>query len=636
MCGICGITDFGRPPEHGTVERMTEVLEHRGPDDSGLDTLGATVLGFRRLSIIDLEASHQPLSNEDDSIWLVFNGEIYNFRELRRTLEARGHRFKTGGDGEAIVHAYEEYGLEFVEHLNGMFAVGIWDQREQRLVLARDRLGIKPLYYAMRRDSLAFASETKALLEWEGTDRELDLLAVAGYMNYSSVPGELTCFRGVRRLLPGHLATFGEGGFSIRRYWDIDPTAGVEAAPDELLDRIEETLRDSVRLRMISDVPFGVFLSGGVDSSLVAALMAGLSEQPVESFSIGYDREGGFLNELEFSRRVAERHSMSRHELILRGDDLLRDLDRVIWHLDEPCGDPAAFLTLALSRFSREHVTVVLSGLGGDELFAGYRRYLGIQWQDRYQKIPRVLRERVIRPTLSRLPVSRTNRWLNYVRVAQKFVDNAAPDPKSHWGNIVSYLPHRSAPIFAGDLTQVMRENYTSQAFEEYWKRASLLPTPIDRVMYMDLKMYMVDQLLALQDKMSMAVSQEARVPLLDHRLVELAFSIPIAAKLSGGLKGLLKKLAERHVPRDCIYREKKGFVAPVGSWLKGPLREQVHDLLDPRRVRNRGIFAPEFVDWLLREFYGGSKDLTIQLYQVFLLERWMELFVDRTREVPA
>ena len=238
----------------------------------------------------------------------------------------------------------------------------------------------------------------------------------------------------------------------------------------------------------------------------------------------------------------------------------------------------------------------------------------------------------IARPT----GVSRTNRWLDYVRVAQKFVDNAAPDLESHWGNIVSYLPQRPAPIFAGDLTQVMRESYTSHAFEEYWKRAALLPTPIDQVMYMDLKMYMVDQLLALQDKMSMAVSQEARVPLLDHRLVELAFSIPISAKLSGGLKGLLKKLAERHVPRDCIYREKKGFAAPVGSWLKGPLREQVHDLLNPRRVRDRGIFAPEFVDWLLREFYDGSKDLTIQLYQVFLLERWMELFVDRAREVPA
>ena len=321
---------------------------------------------------------------------------------------------------------------------------------------------------------------------------------------------------------------------------------------------------------------------------------------------------------------------MDHHDLVLDAGDLLDDIERVAWHLDEPCGDPAAFLTLALSRFTRRHVTVALSGLGADEIFCGYRRYLGIDWQRRYMRLPRLVRERVIRPLVDLLPEGRTSRLGDLGRLAKKFVNSVGEDAKTTWSRTVSYLPRYDGPMFAGLHERTRRENYTSEFFEEFWAHVSHIPDPVDRVMYVDMKMYMVDQLLLLQDKMSMAVSLEARVPYLDHRLVELAATIPVAMKLAGNEpKAILKKLAERHVPRECIYRSKQGFVAPVETWLRGPLRDRLHDALTPRRVRERGLFQVDFIEWLKRQFYENGRDLSVQLYQVFLLEVWMTLFLD-------
>jgi asparagine synthase (glutamine-hydrolysing) len=385
-------------------------------------------------------------------------------------------------------------------------------------------------------------------------------------------------------------------------------------------------------------VPFGAFLSGGVDSSLIAALMAQESSKPVEAFSIGYGREGALMNELPYARAVASRWAMNHHELILDSEDLLRDIDRVAWHLDEPCGDPAAFLTLALSRFARERVTVALSGLGADELFAGYRRYLSLVWRERWLTLPAALRDGVVRPLLARLPESRTGRLSNYVRMARKFTESVDADARTAWARTVSYLPDYAGPIFEGELAGATRESFACAAFEQTWARTAGFPTAMDRGMYMDLRMYMADQLLLLQDKMSMAVSLEARVPFLDYRLVEMAASVPARAKLERGtLKAPLKRLAERYVPRECVWREKKGFVAPVEAWLRGPLREQVRDALAPRRVRERGLFQPPFVEWMLHAFYEEQRDLSLQLYQAFLLEKWFALFVDpAVPEPPA
>jgi asparagine synthase (glutamine-hydrolysing) len=630
MCGICGIVDFHEPVERESIERMTDVMVHRGPDDSGIEMHHPAALGFRRLSIIDLAGSHQPMSNEDDSVWLLFNGEIYNFQENREKLLARGHQFKTTGDSETILHLYEDYGLDFVQHLNGMFAIALWDKKRRRLVLARDRLGIKPVYYALQGGRLIFGSETKVILRAPGLATTLDREALAGYMNYTSVPGEQTCFHEIRRLLPGHLAVFDRNGLTTQQYWDVDYTRQRVRNEGELLEQVEQTLRDAVRIRMVSDVPLGAFLSGGVDSSLIAAMMAEFSSQPVQAFSIGYGREGAFMNELEYSKAVAERYAMNHRSLILDSEDLLRDIERVVWHLDEPNGDPAAFLTLALSEFTRKHVTVSLSGLGADELFAGYRRYLALQWQDKYLKLPGALRNGLIRPAVRLVPEARGQRWLNYARIARKFVDSVDGDLRTSWANTVSYLPLYDGPLFQHDLAGFDRANFRSAAFGEYWRRTERFPSAVDRALYMDMKMYMQDQLLMLQDKMSMAVSLEARVPFLDYRLVELAASIPASTKIAGGtLKAILKKIAEKYIPANCIYRPKKGFVAPVEAWLKGPLRAQVHDLLTPRRVRERGVFEPDFVEWMKGEFYERGRDLTMQLYQAFLMEIWFQLYVD-------
>lgn len=646
MCGICGIVDFIAPVVRDDVERMTDQLGHRGPDDIGLELRGAAGLGFRRLSIIDLVGSHQPMSNEDGTLWLVFNGEIYNFEPLRAMLVARGHRFRTSGDGETVLHLYEEYGVDFVHHLNGMFAIALWDQRRRRLVLARDRLGVKPVYYALSptRDRLAFASETKALLELPWITRTLDPDALTAFMNFSSVPGEMTCFREIRKLLPGHIATFQSGRFETREYWDVDfHKQRTWASEDEVLDAMDELVRDSVRLRLLSDVPLGVFLSGGVDSGVVAAIAAQLSDGPVEAFSVGYGSGGAFMDELPYARAVAERYGMHHNTLIVEPDQLLSQFERVTWFLDEPCGDPAAFLTLALSEFARTRVTTSLSGLGGDELFGGYRRYLAAKYQRNYLRVPGFLREGVVRPVFARLPEGQTGRALNGLRLARKFVRSVGTDQKTTWARTTSYIPAYPGPVFAGAMEHVTRDSFEESSFERNWERSSALKNPVDRAMYMDIKMYLPDQLLLLQDKMSMAVSLEAREPLLDYRLVELAATIPAGLKIRGGtLKAIFKRLAERYLPAACIYREKKGFAPPLQAWLRGPLRELVYDMLTPERVHARGVFQVAFVEWLKRQVYREGRDLSTELYQVLLLEQWMRLYVDESgprfpeRRLPA
>lgn len=637
MCGICGIVDLDRHVTRDQIAGMTAELRHRGPDDEGIEVSRHAGLGFRRLSIIDIAGSHQPMSNEDGSLWMVFNGEIYNYRSLRAELLGKGHRFKSAGDGETILHLYEDLGLEFVSRLNGMFSIALWDANKERLVLARDRLGIKPLYYRADGRSICFASETKAILSAISSTPRLDMAAMAAYMNYSSIPGWRTCFEGIRKMLPGQIATFDNAGFREHTYWDISFGAQRDWPRGELLEALDELLRDAVRLQMISDVPLGVFLSGGVDSSLIASMMARESSGPVRAFTIGFGKEGAFLDETHHARTVASKFGMEHHELVLDHKNLLDDIERVAWHLDEPCGDPAAFLTLALSEFTRRHVKVALSGLGADELFCGYRRYLGLAWQGRFMRIPRMIRQGIIGPVIGLLPEDRTSRFGDLGRLAKKFFRSVGDDVKTTWSRTVSYLPEYDGPMFAGAFRDVRRENYTSEFFEDFWARSGAALDPVDRAMYVDIKMYMVDQLLLQQDKMSMAVSLEARVPFLDHRLVEMTATIPAAMKQDGGEpKALLKKLAERYVPKECIYRPKKGFGAPVDAWLRGPLRDMVHDVLSARRVRDRGVLEVDFVEWMKREFYESRRDLSVQLYQAFLLEVWLGLYASGDGRRPA
>lgn len=594
--------------------------------------LGEAGLGFRRLSVIDLESSHQPMSNEEGTVWLLFNGEIYNFKDLRRSLQDRGHRFKTSGDGETILHLYEDHGLDFVHHLNGMFAVALWDTQRRRLVMARDRMGIKPLYYFHDGARIAFASETKALLQVPWVSRDLDLHSLAAYMNFASIPEPGTCFAGIRRLPPGHLAVFDAGGLLLREYWDVRFDRQKRWKWEDLVDATDELLRDAVRIRLVSDVPLGVFLSGGVDSSLVASIMTEVGSGPTKAYSIGFGREGAYMDEMEYARTVADKHGMIHRCLIFEWKDLLREIERITWFLDEPCGDPAAFLTLALSEFTRSEVTVALSGLGGDELFGGYRRYLAVKYHSKYLRVPAAVRRHLINPILRSLPEGRTSRLANLARLAKKFALNVDGDIRTSWAATTSYLPPYAGPLFQGDLGGARRNTYRNETFERYWSRVAHLGDPLDQVMYMDMKMYLPDQLLHLQDRMSMAVSLEARVPFMDHRLVELAASVPSELKIRGrSLKIVLKHLAERYVPRHCIYREKKGFTAPLEVWLRGHLRDPLEDALSPRRVRDRGFFKVDFVEWMKREFFDRGRDLALPLYQALLLEVWMRKFVDST-----
>lgn len=630
MCGICGLVDFNRPVASPAVERMNAAIIHRGPDDDGVYCNGVAALAMRRLAIIDLAGGHQPMSNEDDSVWIVFNGEIYNYQALRDELQSRGHRFKTDSDTETMLHLYEDYGPQFVQRLNGMFAVAIWDDRRRQLVLVRDRMGVKPLYYALQGGRLRFASETKAILQDDELRRTIDRRAVVEFLNFNSLPGPATMFQEIRRLPPGHFAVFDRSGLRIERYWDVDYSRQRDWKMPELLEAVDSLLSDSVRLRMISDVPLGAFLSGGIDSSLVVALMARFSDHPVEAFSIGFGAEGAYMNELEFSQAVARHCGARHHRLVLNPDDLLKDVERVAWYLDEPCGDPAAFLTLALSEFTRQHVIVALSGIGGDELFGGYRRYLALKWQRWYLRLPAWVRQGLVRPLLDRLPEDRSTRLANLSRIARKFVRDVDADEKTSWARSVSYLPDYQESMFVGELASIDRHTFTSDVFNEYWGRVCDLPAVVDRALYLDAKMYLADQLLFLQDKMSMVASLEAREPLLDHRLVELAATVPASTKIPGGeLKAVLKRLAERYIPRHCVYREKKGFVAPVGAWFRGPLREQLEDALSPAAVRGRGIFEPAYISWMKRAFFEQGRDLTLQLYQAFMLELWFRLYVD-------
>src|SRR5262245_36381229 len=633
MCGIAGVVDFDRPPDRELVAGMTAAIRHRGPDDDGILLRAPAALGVRRLSIIDVAGSRQPLSNEDGCLWLVFNGEIYNYRDLRADLAARGHTLKTSGDGEPILHLYEEHGLDFVDRLNGMFGLALWDGLRERLILVRDRLGIKPLYYAANGGRLVFASETKALLEGLGGAPGLDAEAIAAYMACSSIPGWRTCFEGVRKLRPGEMAIFDRQGLQTRQYWDVRFEGRPGRSLQETVDEVDALLNDAVRMQMISDVPLGVFLSGGVDSSLLAAMMARHSDLPVQAFHIGYGPEGAVPNETPYSRMVAAEYGMDYHEIVLGSDDMLADIDRVAWHLDEPCGDPAAFLTLALSEFTRRHVTVALSGLGADEIFCGYRRYLGLAWRERYMRLPRFVRESLIRPFVGILPEGRTSLTGDLIRRARKLVRSIDADVKTTWVRTVSYLPEYDGPIFSAAFRDVRRDSYTSEFFEDYWERTRDVGDPVDRATYLDVKMYMVDQLLHQQDKMSMAVALEARVPYLDHRLVELAATIPVGLKMTGSEpKALLKKLAERYVPRECIYRSKKGFGPPVDAWLRGPLRRQVDEALNSAQVKRRGIFDAAFGEWMKREFFEHGRALSLQIYQMFLLETWLRLYVDGGR----
>lgn len=625
MCGIHGILRFdGQPVSSAELSAMGTVTAHRGPDDEGQYIDGNCGIAMRRLSIIDLAGGHQPLSSGDGRLWLVCNGEIYNYRELRAELIAGGYRFKTGSDSEVMLHAYDAWGDAFLDRLNGMFDFALWDGRRRRLVLGRDRLGVKPLYIYQDRQRLAFASEAKALLALPGVDPALDEAALPSYLHLGYVAAPQTIFRGIRKLPPATTLVVEDGQVSEHRYWRVP--ARIDRHRDEAgwIAAVRERLEESVRMQMVSDVPIGAFLSGGIDSSAVVAFMARHSEQPIRSYAIGF--EGGeaeaLYNELPYARRVSGLFGTEHHEIVVR-PDVVGLLPSLIWHMDEPLSDTAFLTTYLVSQFARQDVKVILSGVGGDELFGGYRRYLGGHYAERFARLPGWLR-RSATGVARRLPSDRHSGLLNTLRLAKGFLASTELDPDDRYR---SYLQVLDRAAVAGMLLGGAEgADPLDAAFA-----AAGDGDELNRMLAVDAETQLPDDLLLLTDKMSMAVSLECRVPLLDHELVELAAAMPASIKVRGGrLKHVMKGALAGILPDDILNRKKRGFGTPMGAWLKRELAPLLRRLLAPEVLRDRGLFRPEAVAALIRDHEGNRVDGTDALIALLNLEVWSRIYLDR------
>ena len=635
MCGIVGIVPLANAadPDGMQVDRMTRTIRHRGPDDQGFFRDGNVVLGMRRLSIIDVEGGRQPLSNKQKTLWLVCNGEIYNFRELRSDLEQKGYRFKTGSDCEVMLHLYREHGDRFVERLNGMYGFALWDSKSRRFVLGRDRLGVKPLYYTTNNGCLVFASELKAILEIPGFSVSVDMVALEAYLSLGYVPAPLTLVQGIRKLPPASLLTVEAGKISISRYWS--PPDSVDTGPDEQewSTSLRESLERSVRAQMVSDVPIGAFLSGGIDSSAVVAFMAKHSAQPVRTYSIGFEGTGAesLYNELPYARQVSELFGTDHQEIIVT-PDVVRLLPRLIWHLDEPIADSALVTTYLVSEFAAKDVKVILSGVGGDELFGGYRRYLGEYYDGFYRKIPAWLRTSVIRRVAKGLPSDRHSKLLNTSRLLRSFVLSAELPFEERYRSYVEVFE-------AGALSSLMKTRAVDpvdsigEAFRE-----TTCADRLQRLLSVDLKTQLPDDLLLLTDKMTMATSLECRVPLLDHELVELASRIPAHHRIRRGqLKYIMKKALGGVLPDEILHRPKRGFGAPVGAWMKKQLAPVMKSLLSEDAIENRGWFRWDAVRETIAAHESNRADHTDHLSALMNLEIWCRMFLDgRTHEDVA
>lgn len=620
MCGIAGIVslDPGTRAEP-VLRRMLACVAHRGPDDEGLAMAGAAIIGARRLSVIDLTGGHQPMTNEDGSVLAVQNGEIYNFVAVRRELESHGHRFRSRNDTEILPHAYEEWGDGLAQHLRGMFAFAIWSEREQRLLLGRDRLGKKPLAYAAVGDSLIFASEIQALLLHPLVGRAIDETAIDHYLSLGYVPAPRTGFAAVRKLRPAHVLSFKDGRVHEQRYWEPrfqpDPKLSLDAAVSELRARIE----DAVAVRLISDVPLGAFLSGGLDSSTVVAFMSRHSERPVKTFSIGF-RDQAF-DELRFARIVAERFGTDHHEYVVDAvdADVLPMLAR---HIGEPFADSSIVPTYQVARLTRQHVTVALNGDGGDELFAGYDRYraaaLAVIGPDRLPSWVRALIATAARALPQNVGVPRS---LLRARRFLSALDQPAPERYLHW---TGYF---TGATRAGILGPALRQRASGGAERVLATAAELMGARgiAERNMASDLLVALPNDLLAKMDIATMAASLEGRSPLLDHELVEFTLRVPTSYKLSPTrTKILLRRAMTGILPDEILRRDKMGFTAPVGHWIRGPLRPMFEDLLGSSLAVDRGLLDKESVAGLLRRHVSGRADLTRQLWGLLMLELWL------------
>jgi asparagine synthase (glutamine-hydrolysing) len=612
MCGICGVVSASGSIDPERVARMSATLIHRGPDSSGEFADGTAALAARRLSIIDLETGDQPITNEDGTLRVVQNGEIYNYRELRRELERLGHRFRTHGDTEVLVHLYEQHGTGFAERLRGMFAVAIWDGPERRLVLARDRFGIKPLYYRESGDELAFASELRALPRGE-----VDLDALEAFLAFNSIPGPLTIFRETRKLQPGHVLVWEDGRVRVERFARPTPGDTRDDEEAELVEELRSRMRDSVRAHLVSDVPVGVLLSGGVDSALLAALAAEESTEPLRTFSVGFEERS--FDELTDARRVAERYATRHRELVLRPDAALL-LPALAAAFDEPFADSSALPTYLVSQLAAGDVKVALSGEGGDELFGGYYTYAADLLAERFGGVARVAQ-----PLVERLPTSTARASFDYR--AKRFVRAAHLPPLERH--------HAWKEIFSADMRAELtgrRSSFDPVDLLRQRYRETAGADELARLQDVDLGVYLVDDLLVKTDRASMAHSLEARVPYLDTVVTNFALSLPTRHKVRGlAKKVLLRKAAAPLLPREIVRGKKRGFSIPAAAWLRGDLEPFARETLAPDTLQRQGFFRPEPVHRLLDAHVAGREDLSRQLWGLLAFTLWYERHVEGT-----
>jgi asparagine synthase (glutamine-hydrolysing) len=633
MCGIYGILNHKRSEliADAALTSMGCTIEHRGPDDFGHYLGRGVALGMRRLSIIDVAGGHQPLTNEDESVWLVMNGEIYNFLELRKELLQKGHRFRTRSDSEVVLHLYEEEGVEFFRRLRGMFALALWDAKNERLVLGRDRIGEKPLYIRREHNRLLFASELKAILQLDGIPRQINPVALEEYLALGYVPAPLCLLDGFEKLRPGHFLVAERGVVNDREYWEV-PCGKVEKHSErEWMERVEQKLLETVRIQLVSDVPLGAFLSGGLDSSTIVSVMAKLTGRPVKTYAIGYEGEHSYYNELPYASSVARKFGTEHHEIVVKPDvnDLL---PKLIWHLDEPIADSAILTTYLVSRLARDSVTVILSGVGGDELFGGYRRYLGDSLHRYYRCLPSFIRRKVLPALLSRIPQDRHSAWKDYVRYAAAFVSSAELPSADRYMKYVTVLsPQAQSQLLrAGDNSRLLGDRAAAAALQAYFGHANNTDG-LNQVMYVDMKTSLPDDLLALTDRMSMAASIECRAPLVDHELIELVMSMPSTLKVRGfQMKYLMKKIVGPWLPREILQRKKRGFGAPMGAWFRKDIKPLVSELLSESAVAERGLFRYAAIQQMVAEHEAERRDHTDQLFALLCLELWCRIYLDR------
>ncbi len=621
MCGICGIYNYKNqePVDPHQVIKMYKTMKYRGPDDEGYYTEESLALGHCRLSILDTSSrGKQPMSNEDGSIVITYNGEVYNYLELREMLISKGYCFKTGTDTEVIIQMYKEFGVKCLQYFIGMFAFAIWDKNEKKLFMVRDRLGIKPFYYLETKEGLMFSSEIKAITATMGSRPSVSHTALDCYMSFGYVPGEETTFQGIKKLMAGHYMVIKNNRPNIEQYWDVDFQEEPDKGESYYVEALREKLLDASRLRLRSDVPLGVFLSGGIDSSAVVALLSSELTEPIKTFSVAYDK-GSDFNETSYARIVAKKYNTDHYEFFVSPDEFRDFIPKFVWHMDEPVIEAAAISLYFIAKLAKEFVTVVLSGEGSDEMFAGYPIYYYMKVIDQYRRLPESVREKVLNPVFRKFGNEKLRKYIQLSRypLANRYL------------GVPLYDIRKKESIYTEDFRKTLN-GYSIQDLIQPYYEGSKGQDKLNQMLYLDIKTWLVDDLLIKADKMSMAPSLELRVPFLDHRIAEFAAKMPVKYKLKGRTtKYILKKAMEGILPREIIYRSKKGFPTPLQTMFQHELKEYARQLLTEKRTIDRGYFKPSIVSKMLEEHALGQADHHKIIWQLVVLEEWHRCFID-------